>query len=136
MSQSNSLLVTATSDDSIFVNTGLYVGMSISVINGTTLDSLEDGLQMLMLADMKPGWFHVIAKTVPSIGTLYEVSHRFSGMLRQVFIPNKKRNSTLHHCQSNYHIHTTFWVRRRYVQRALMGHDERTVKDINTISPL
>eukprot|EP00956_Cyclotella_meneghiniana_P026661 scaffold58164_cov43-Cyclotella_meneghiniana.AAC.5 len=131
MSQSNSLLVTEISDDSIFLNTSLHVGMSISVINGTTFDSLEEVLQLL--ADMKPGWFRVIAETVPSVGTLYEVSHRFSGMSRQVFIPNKKSNGTFHHCQSNYHLHTTFWVRCRYVQRALMDHDERTVKDIDTI---
>lgn len=132
MSQSNSLLVAAISDDSIFINTGLHVGMSVSAIHGMTFTSLDDGLKLL--EEMKPGWFRVIANTVPSVGTLYEVSHRTrSDKKHKVFIPNKTTTGTFHHCQSDYRAHTTFWVRCRYIQRALMDHCERTIKDVDTI---
>ena len=62
MSQSHSLLVTSISEDSLFSNTDLHVGMSISEINGMSFKTLEEGCKLFQ--GLKSGFFRIMVNTV------------------------------------------------------------------------
>lgn len=56
-------------------------------------------------------------------------------MERQVFIPDPVLDGDTPHCQSNFHHHTSTFIRDRYIQRALLEHPSRSMKDNDTLHP-
>jgi hypothetical protein len=128
-----SLEVIAIAPDSPCHQTQLQVGMLISKVNGETFASKEDGVNLINAAE---GHFTVFADTVPMMGTVYTIQRKGKGddqkMLRTVFIPDST-NGLAPHCQSDYHCHTAFWIRCRYIQRALLEHHTRSMDDLTTI---
>lgn len=80
------------------------------------------------------GWFHCVASTVPSVGKLFIIRRKHDKKCEhKVFVPNKNSNGTYNHAQSDFYIHTAYFMRCRYIQRALMDHPDYTMKDIVTI---
>lgn len=126
------LTVQGIAQDSMFVGSALKVGMSIHTVNGQTFNGEDEDRCLLTPLN---GRLDVLAYTVPSIGTVYTISRK-SGlkMERTVFIPDAtgNENRTLH-CQSSFHVHTAFFVRCRYIQRALMDHKHRSMRDDSTM---
>ena len=56
-------------------------------------------------------------------------------MERLVFIPDPVLDGDTPHCQSNFHHHTSTFIRDRYIQRALLEHPSRSMKDNDTLHP-
>ena len=126
------LLVVSISKDSTFAGTNLHDGMIIHSVDGNPVENYEHGLELFR--NVNPGWFRVMVLTVPSIGSYYTVCRKSNnGGKVNVFIPNKNSRGTFSQCQSDFHIHTAYWARCRNIQRALMEHPERSMKDLDTI---
>lgn len=116
---------------SLFVGTDLVTGMLIHTVNDSTFTSLEEGIDLLKSVK---GQFTIWADVPPTIGTVYEVRRKTDKKgVRLVFIPDAIDSNGNIHCQSTYHKHTAFWMRCRYIQRALMEHPTRSMKEISTI---
>ena len=129
------LEVAAIHPGSVFEGSKLQVGMLIHTVSGQTFNNSEEGIDLLKSAE---GAFNILADTLPSMGTVYTI-HRKNvfgkggKMERQVFIPDRNNNGHTLHCQSNHHIHTAFWIRCCYIQRALMEHPTRSKGDETTM---
>jgi hypothetical protein len=79
------------------------------------------------------GHFTISADTIPMMGTTYIICRKKDKKMdRTVFIPDSA-NGLAAHCQSDYHCHTSFWIRCRYIQKALLQHPSRSMEDLSTI---
>lgn len=125
--------VVKVSDGSVFKNTSLRAGMIIHTINGERWTTKEAGLNLIKSIK---GRYCLLVDTVPSTGTVYTICRKVSvggnKMERQVFIPNPIADDDTPHCQSNYHCHTSYFIRDRYIMRALLEHPTRSMKDDDT----
>jgi hypothetical protein len=127
------LEVTAIAPESPCHNSKLQIGMMIQAVNGDTFSSQEDGLRLISTVQ---GHFTLLADTVPLLGTTYKICDRNdASMEHTVFIPDSTQNGVAvsPHCQSDFHVHTSFLARDRFIQRALMEHPKRSMKDETTM---
>ena len=126
------LKVTSIAEGSFCDESILQVGMRIYEVNGKSFSNLAEGVDLLKSSE---GQFTLYVEKPPSIGTVYTIQRKGKGegkkMLRTVFIPD----SNDLHCQSDYHVHTCSFIRCRYIQRALISHKTRSMKDLSTIHP-
>jgi hypothetical protein len=126
------LKVTSIAEGSFCDESILQVGMRIYEVNGKSFSNLTEGVELLKSSE---GQFTLYVEKPPSIGTVYTIQRKGKGeekkMLRTVFIPD----SNDLHCQSDYHVHTCSFIRCRYIQRALISHKTRSMKDLSTIHP-
>lgn len=123
------LEVTAIAQESPCRNSKLQIGMMIQEVNGDTFSSEEDGLRLI---DAVQGHFILRAETAPLLGTVYKIrDKKDASMERTVFIPDSTQNgvAVAPHCQSDFHVHTSFLARCRFIQRALMEHPTRSMED-------
>jgi hypothetical protein len=117
--------------DSIFADTILHVGMTITEVMGVPINSAKHFVDAI---GEHTGWFHCVASTVPSVGKLFIIRRKNDKKgEHKVFIPDKNSTGTYNHAQSDFHIHTGYFMRCRYIQRALMDHPDYSMKDIATI---
>ena len=129
---SRNLEVLSIADNSFFRGSMLEVGMRIYAVNGQTITSFNEGVELIKST---AGEFRLLVekKSSIAIGTVYAIQRKGKGddkkMLRTVFIPD----SDDLHCQSDFHVHTCSWIRCRYIQRALMQHKTRSMNDVTTI---
>jgi hypothetical protein len=111
----------------------LQVGMMIKAVNGETFSSEDDGIALITAVC---GHFTLRVDMLPSIGTVYKIRDRRSStpLERTVFIPDSEQLSDAAdlHCVSDFHVHTAFFIRCRFIQRALMEHD-RSMADHSTM---
>ena len=70
-------------------------------------------------------------KTLPLTGLLYAIAHKKGTYSHKVFIPRASSGSFTH-AQSNGPVHTSYWVRDRFIQRALIANN-RSMDDLDTI---
>lgn len=121
-------------EGSLFVGTDLCVGMIIHTVERKNFASKEELTQLF--ADIR-GKFTIYVDTQPTIGTSYVVRRKNGGGAQHtVFIPNAVQEGgggENLHCQSDYKMHTAFWIRDRYIQRALMDHPTRSMNDVTTM---
>ena len=123
------LVVDLIYEGSLFEGSQLEAGMKITTINGEKFASRQEGVDMLKAVE---GNFTIWVDTLPRKGMVYTIAHLTNDkMERTVFIPHLS-GKYRHHCQSNFHVHTAFWIRDRYIQRALMQHPSRTTRDDTT----
>ena len=129
---SRNLEVLSIADNSFFRGSMLEVGMRIYAVNGQTITSFNEGVELIKST---AGEFRLLVekKSSIAIGTVYTIQRKGKGddkkMLCTVFIPD----SDDLHCQSDFHVHTCSWIRCRYIQRALMQHKTRSMNDVTTI---
>ncbi len=123
--------VDSIAESSVYAGTELRAGMIIHTVNRVTFSSQAIGLELLTSVE---GRFTVFADTLPKRGTVY-VIRRKSDKKEQhtVFIPDAIPGGDNLHCQSSFHMHTGYWIRDRYSQRALMEHPSRSMKDESTM---
>lgn len=111
----------------------LQVGMMIKAVNGETFSSEDDGMALITGVC---GHFTLRVDMLQSAGTVYKIRDRRSStpLERTVFIPDSEQVSDAAdlHCVSDFHVHTAFFVRCRFIQRALMEHD-RSMADNSTM---
>ncbi|KAL7459579.1 hypothetical protein ACHAWC_011403 [Mediolabrus comicus] len=111
----------------------LQVGMMITAVNGETFSSETDGIALI---NAVCGHFTLRVDMLPSVGTVYNIRDRRSStpLERTVFIPDSEQVSDAAdlHCVSDFHVHTAFFIRCRFIQRALMEHD-RSMADHSTM---
>ena len=129
---SQNLEVLSIADNSFCRGSMLEVGMRIYAVNGQTITSFNEGVELIKST---AGEFRLLVekKSSIAIGTVYEIQRKGKGddkkMLHTVFIPD----SNDLHCQSDFHVHTCSWIRCRYIQRALIQHKTRSMNDLTTI---
>ena len=105
--------------------------MSIHIVNAKTFSSLEEGIELLKSVG---GLFAILADTMPSIGTVYAIRRKSEKKMEHtVFVPRPINKWYNQHSQSDFHMHTAFWIRDRYIQRALMDHPSLSMKENSTI---
>jgi hypothetical protein len=75
------------------------------------------------------GPFTLDVEIPPSNGSVYTIRHKHGKTeAYTVFIPDIDANGQNQHCQSTFHVHTAFWIRDRWFQRALMESDKNTTR--------
>ena len=111
----HSLHVDSIESDGMFARTDLQVGMRIYAIDGITFSSEEEGQGLLKSIK---GRVTIWAATTPSRGTVYVIrrKNKDKSMQHTVFVPDETNTRVFTHCQSDYHIHTAYWIRDRYIQ--------------------
>ena len=126
----HTLLVGAIDVTSMFAQTSLRIGMRIFEVNGNSFQA--DGNLDQELFTFKNGRLNISAFVPPSTGTVYIVGPKLadkSHAKHTVYVPD---DETMH-CQSDFHVHTVFWIRDRYIQRALIDHPSRSMRQTSTI---
>ena len=125
------LEVTSILESSIYRNSTLEVGMRIYSVNGTPFTTLNDGVHLIKSAAQEE--LKLDVEMPAAVGTVYTIQRKGKGeeqaMRRTVFVPD----SDDLHCQSDFHVHTCSFIRCRYIQRALIEHKTRSMRDLSTI---